>query len=55
MHIRSIIRAQLSGHDIDFEIQKIMSERGLPSVSACVIKDNEIVWKKSYGYSDREK
>ncbi len=41
-------------HDIDFEIQKVMAEYDLPSVSACVIKCNTIIWEKSYGYSDRE-
>jgi len=40
--------------DIDVEIQKVMVEKDLPSISACVIKDNTIVWKKSYGYSDKE-
>jgi len=41
-------------HDIDVEIQKVMAEYDLPSVSACVIKDNAIVWTQSYGYSDKE-
>ena len=41
-------------HDIDVEIQKVMAENDLPSVSACVIKDNTITWKQSYGYCDKE-
>ncbi|MCF8405544.1 MAG: beta-lactamase family protein [Bacteroidales bacterium] len=41
-------------HDIDIEIQKVMAEKGLPSVSACVIKNNAIVWQQSYGYSNKE-
>lgn len=41
-------------HDIDVEIQKVMTEYDLPSVSACVIKDDAIVWAQSYGYSDKE-
>ena len=40
-------------HDIDVEIQKVMAEYDLPSVSACVIKNDAIVWKQSYGYCDR--
>ena len=41
-------------HDIDVEIQKIMAEKDLPSIAACVIKNNTIVWKQSYGYSNRQ-
>ena len=35
-------------HDIDVEIQMAMEKYDLPSVSACVIKNNAIVWKQSY-------
>lgn len=45
---------EIPKHDIDLEIQKVMAEKDLPSVSACVIKDNTIVWMQSYGYSDKE-
>jgi len=45
---------KVSTHNIDIEINKIMTEYDLPSVSACVIKDNAIVWVQSYGYSDKE-
>lgn len=45
---------QVPDHDIDVEIQKVMALYNLPSVSACVIKDNNIVWQQSYGYSDKE-
>lgn len=41
-------------HDIDAEIQKVMVQYDLPSISACVIKNNDIVWKQSYGYSNKE-
>jgi len=41
-------------YDIDVEIQKAMAEFDLPSVSACVINNDAIVWKQFYGYSDQE-
>ncbi|MFC2125985.1 serine hydrolase domain-containing protein [Bacteroidota bacterium] len=39
-------------HDIDSEILSRMEEYNLPSVSACIIRNNTIVWNKSYGYRD---
>jgi CubicO group peptidase (beta-lactamase class C family) len=42
-------------HDADMEIQQIMQEYGLPSVSTCVIKDTGIVWSRFYGFSDKQK
>jgi len=47
-------KKEVPDHDIDVEIQKVMDQLDLPSVSACVIKNNTIVWQQSYGYSDRE-
>jgi CubicO group peptidase (beta-lactamase class C family) len=35
--------------DFDGEIQKEMSQNQIPSLSACVIKDDRIVWQKYYG------
>ena len=37
--------------DFDAEIRKEMSSYQIPSLSACVIKNNEIVWAKYYGNS----
>ena len=37
--------------DFDGEIQKEMSSNQIPSLSACVIKNDKIVWKKYYGNS----
>jgi len=37
--------------DFDGEIQKEMSENQIPSLSVCVIKDDQIVWEKHYGNS----
>lgn len=45
---------EVGKRDIDSEIQHVMTEHDLPSIAACVIKDNAIVWKKAYGYSDVE-
>jgi CubicO group peptidase (beta-lactamase class C family) len=39
-------------HDIDAEIQQLMQEHELPSLSACIIKDETIVWSRYYGHSD---
>ena len=41
-------------HDIDSEILTWMEVYDLPSVTACVIKNDAIVWKNSYGYRDIE-
>ena len=45
---------EIPEHDIDLEIRKVMAEKDLPSVSACVIKDNAVVWMQYYGYSNIE-
>lgn len=47
-------KKEIPTNDIDVEIQKIMQKMDLPSISACVINNNSIVWSKSYGYSDKE-
>jgi CubicO group peptidase (beta-lactamase class C family) len=46
---------EIPAHDIDSAILQLMDEYDLPSVSACVIRDNAIVWEGYYGFSDREK
>jgi CubicO group peptidase (beta-lactamase class C family) len=38
--------------DLDTEINKIMTDNKIPSVSACIIKNDSIVWQKYYGYAD---
>jgi CubicO group peptidase (beta-lactamase class C family) len=40
--------------NIDQEILKEMEEQGIPSVVACVIKDDKIVWEGAYGYANIE-
>jgi len=45
---------EVTKHDIDAEIQQLMIDHDLPSVAACVIKDNAIVWSGYYGYADKE-
>ena len=45
---------EIPEHDIDLEIRKLMAEKDLPSVSACVIKDDAVVWMQYYGYSNIE-
>lgn len=41
-------------HNIDSEIMELMILHDLPSISACAIKNDAIVWEKSYGYSNAE-
>jgi len=41
-------------HDIETEIQQLIEENNLPSVSACIIKDDTIVWSQNVGYRDKE-
>ena len=38
--------------DTESEILKEMNARGIPSVVACVVKDNEIAWEASLGNAD---
>lgn len=40
--------------DIDVELQRIIQENNLPSLSACVVKNDSIVWLQTYGYGDIE-
>jgi CubicO group peptidase (beta-lactamase class C family) len=39
---------------MDEEILKAMEEDRIPSVVACIIKGNDIVWEGSYGFADVE-
>lgn len=38
--------------DTEVELQRIMQENNLPSLTACVVKNDSIVWSQTYGYSD---
>jgi CubicO group peptidase (beta-lactamase class C family) len=38
--------------DVDKEILNAMKRNQIPSVIACVVKGDEIVWKGTYGYAD---
>ena len=42
-------------HNTEEEIESLVIEHNLPSLSACVIKDDSIVWQRVYGFSDRER
>ena len=41
-------------HDIETALPQLMEDYGLPSLAACVIREDSIVWSKNYGFSDRE-
>lgn len=38
--------------DFDGEIMKLMEKAHFPSLSACIIKNNSVVWSKGYGFYD---
>ncbi len=40
--------------DTERELQRMMQENDLPSLTACVINKDSIVWSQIYGYSDIE-
>ncbi|MBT8229345.1 MAG: beta-lactamase family protein [Bacteroidia bacterium] len=43
----------MPGHiDVDQEILKVMETHRIPSVVACVVKGDEIVWEGTYGYAN---
>ena len=46
-----LIEAQVDDTFPDSEIKKEMDQHNIPSIVTCVIKNNEIVWKKAYGYA----
>ena len=46
---------QVTKHNTDSEIERLMREHDLPSISTCVIKEDSIVWQRIYGYSNRER
>lgn len=37
------------------EIQKIVSETYIPSVSACIVRGDQVVWSGSFGFADQSK
>jgi len=37
---------------VESEITKEINEAAIPSVVACIIKDDQIVWKKGFGYAN---
>jgi len=39
--------------DFDEEIIQLMNEEGIQSISACIIKNNSIIWSKGYGYYNK--
>ena len=41
-----------TGIDTESEILKEMNSKKIPSVVACIIKNNEIVWESALGYAD---
>ena len=48
----SIIATDPINDDFDEEIEKLMEDACFPSLSACIIKNNSVVWSKGYGLCD---
>lgn len=42
--------SKIIGDDFDIKIEEIMKNGHMPSLVACIIKDNITVWSKGYGY-----
>ena len=40
--------------DLDAAIQTELQVRGIPSLAACIVKNDAIVWQKAYGWADQE-
>ncbi len=41
--------------DVRSEIQNVLLESGLPSISVAVAKSGKIIWEESFGWANREK
>ena len=47
------LKESLNDSTFDIKINLLMKIAGYPSLSACIIKDDQIIWSKGYGYYDR--
>ena len=43
----------LNDTTFDLKIKLLMKLAGFPSLTTCIIKDDQIIWSKGYGYYDR--
>ena len=51
---RSIVKNQIYNTlDSDQNITNLLKKHNVPGLSACIIKNNEVVWSKGYGYYNR--
>ena len=50
------IKEKNNGNNDDFDtfIKQIMDSSHFPSISACIIKNDDVVWSNGYGFSDIE-
>jgi CubicO group peptidase (beta-lactamase class C family) len=53
--IKNTSSEPLNNAVFDLQISFWMKIAGLPSLSACIIKDDQMIWSKGYGYYDRSK
>jgi CubicO group peptidase (beta-lactamase class C family) len=56
--ITSFLQTPLSREEVlgtlDDNIMDTMSDRHVPGVAACAVKNGEVIWMKTYGYADLE-
>ncbi len=52
--LRTYYTRQQALSTLDMRISEVMSEYHIPGVAACAIKNDEVVWMKTYGYADLE-
>ena len=41
-------------HELDKEILNAVEENNIPSLAACIVKNDQIVWRNTFGYQDIE-
>jgi CubicO group peptidase (beta-lactamase class C family) len=53
VHACSLLEPDVEEYtDPETEILREMNNNGIPSIAACVFKDDDIVWERYYGYAD---
>ena len=45
-----LVDSRITEIDIDEEIKSLMNQAKIPSISACIVKNDSVVWYKGYGF-----
>lgn len=48
------VRAQTALEQFDAYLAQLRREKGIPALSAAIVKDGQILWTKAYGFADDE-